>query len=129
MNHNTRYKEYFIFNNKKEGEYKDYYNNKQMYIISNYIDGKLDGKIKGEFKSYNSNIITVLTKKIIRNRLFIIINISYVSRNKITLSSIFFACRRSIVTPLSKFILVIWDGSSRYCIKLSFCIFNIKNIS
>ena len=60
--------------------------------------------------------------------LFIIINITYISWNKITLSSIFFASRWSIITPLSKFILIIWYCTTWYCIELSFCIFNIKYI-
>ena len=31
--------EYFIFNGKKEGEYKSYYYNGQLWEVCNYING------------------------------------------------------------------------------------------
>ncbi len=66
---------YFIFNGKKEGENKNYYDNGQLYIIYNFINNKLEGEYKqyysdsklwqtcnykngkaeGEFKSYYEN--------------------------------------------------------------------------
>jgi antitoxin component YwqK of YwqJK toxin-antitoxin module len=38
--------EYFIFNNKREGEYKDYYKNGQLYEIVNYKNNNLEGEHK-----------------------------------------------------------------------------------
>ena len=42
------YEEYCIINNKREGLYKKYYSNGQLWVIRNYIDGKLNG----EYKTY-----------------------------------------------------------------------------
>ena len=36
--------EFFIFNGKKEGEYKSYYENGQLYSICNYKNGKYEGE-------------------------------------------------------------------------------------
>jgi antitoxin component YwqK of YwqJK toxin-antitoxin module len=35
----------------REGEYKEYHENGQLWVICNYIDGK----IEGELKSYHNN--------------------------------------------------------------------------
>jgi len=43
--------EYFIHNNKKEGIYKSYYENGQLKVEVNYIDGLRHGI----FKSYHDN--------------------------------------------------------------------------
>ena len=45
------YEEYYEVNGKKEGEYKQYWDNERLYNICNYIDGK----INGEYKLYNEN--------------------------------------------------------------------------
>ena len=42
---------YFIFNGKKEGEYKEYYSNGLLDIICNYKNDKREG----EYKSYYNN--------------------------------------------------------------------------
>jgi len=36
-------KEYFENDGKKEGEYKQYYVNGQLYRICNYVNGKIEG--------------------------------------------------------------------------------------
>ncbi len=66
---------YFQLNNKKEGEYIEYYKNGNIYRVCNYTDGKLngtykiyyesgqlkaicnhiDGKINGKYKQYQAN--------------------------------------------------------------------------
>ena len=43
--------EYFVINNKINGEYKKYYENGQLLLICNYIDGKRNG----EYKAYYDN--------------------------------------------------------------------------
>ena len=43
--------EYFIFNDKKEGEFKRYYENGQLDYVCNYINDKKEG----EFKRYYDN--------------------------------------------------------------------------
>lgn len=40
------YCEYYIFNGKMEGNYKEYYKNKQLFTICNYINGKKEGLCK-----------------------------------------------------------------------------------
>lgn len=45
------YFEYFIFNGKKEGQYKLYYSNGQLSIIYNMVDNI----IQGECKEYYPN--------------------------------------------------------------------------
>jgi antitoxin component YwqK of YwqJK toxin-antitoxin module len=42
------YYEFFVFNGNKEGKYKQFYKNGQLYLICNYKNGK----IEGEFQSY-----------------------------------------------------------------------------
>jgi antitoxin component YwqK of YwqJK toxin-antitoxin module len=44
--------EYFIFNGKKEGEYKIYYNTCQKLSKCGY---RIDGKLEGEYKEYWGN--------------------------------------------------------------------------
>jgi antitoxin component YwqK of YwqJK toxin-antitoxin module len=79
MDHNNTLnnnKNCFIFNKKKEGEYKMYYENGQLRKICNYINGKQEGKeeiydngryqlyekcnykndkLDGEYKQYDKN--------------------------------------------------------------------------
>ena len=38
--------EYYEINGKKEGIYKEYYNNGQLNVVCNYIDDKLNGEYK-----------------------------------------------------------------------------------
>ena len=42
---------YFIFNGKKEGEYKEYYTNRYLFHIYNYKNNKREG----EYKHYKRN--------------------------------------------------------------------------
>ena len=44
-------REYFIFNGKKEGEYKQYDNSGKSSVICNYKNGNLEG----EYKQYHEN--------------------------------------------------------------------------
>ena len=37
---------YYIFNGKKEGEYKEYWANEQLNLIRNYKNGNLEGEYK-----------------------------------------------------------------------------------
>jgi len=46
---NNLYFIYFVFNRKKEGEYKEYYDNGQLCIMCNYKNDKLNG----EYKEYD----------------------------------------------------------------------------
>jgi antitoxin component YwqK of YwqJK toxin-antitoxin module len=48
--------EYFIFNNKREGEYKAYYDNGKIYIVCNYKNGKLEGGYKSYQYRKNSQL-------------------------------------------------------------------------
>jgi antitoxin component YwqK of YwqJK toxin-antitoxin module len=46
-NEQTKLKEeYYEINGKKEGIYKEYYNNGQLNVVCNYIDDKLNGEYK-----------------------------------------------------------------------------------
>jgi len=44
-------KKYFIFNDKKEGEYKHYWENGQLREICNYKDGKKEGTYKEYYEN------------------------------------------------------------------------------
>jgi antitoxin component YwqK of YwqJK toxin-antitoxin module len=56
--------EYFQINYKKEGVYKSYYPNGNLYKIGNYVDDKLEGECKeyyqnGKLKSICNFIIFI----------------------------------------------------------------------
>ena len=51
------YYEYFVFNGKKNGTYKAYYENGQLREICNYKDGKKEG---GNIKYYNDGCIRII---------------------------------------------------------------------
>ena len=42
---------YFTFNGKREGEYKEYYNNGQLCMICNYKNNKIEGECKEYYKN------------------------------------------------------------------------------
>ena len=58
--------EYCLINNKKEGLYKSYYENEQLYEICNYVNGKLNG----EYKEYSEDGI-LISHKIYKNDVII----------------------------------------------------------
>jgi antitoxin component YwqK of YwqJK toxin-antitoxin module len=48
-NKENLYEEYFQSNGKKEGEYKSYYKNGQLWRVCNYINGLVEGEYKEYF--------------------------------------------------------------------------------